>query len=270
MEDLVRRGILRAGEKLPSLRHAMHQHGVSMTTAIEAYTELEDRGLVEARRKSGYFVRPLQALSHLKEPRPSRPKRSAATVTVGALQSRLFDAASVLLGRVAGQFPLVVHLDDLHWCGAQTLALFRHLVRARPRGVLLVGTYRDTTDEITPQLTATLGTLRRDGAVARISLGGLDVVDVGRYVEAVTGRALDPTAEALAHEIAARTGGNPFLVAELWSHLAASCTGTEVAPDTAAVAVPAGVREVVAERVARLSRSGRAVAELAAVGGRQV
>lgn len=185
-------------------------------------------------------------------------------------QYRLFDAASVLLGRVAGQFPLVVHLDDLHWCGAQTLALFRHLVRARPRGVLLVGTYRDTTDEITPQLTATLGTLRRDGAVARISLGGLDVVDVGRYVEAVTGRALDPTAEALAHEIAARTGGNPFLVAELWSHLAAACTGTEVAPDTAAVAVPAGVREVVAERVARLSRSGRAVAELAAVGGRQV
>src|SRR3954463_4175994 len=95
MEDMIRRGVLRAGEKLPSLRHATHQHGVSMTTAIEAYTELEDRGLVEARRKSGYFVRPLQAQSHLDEPRPSRPKRTAATVTVGALQSRLFDAAAL-------------------------------------------------------------------------------------------------------------------------------------------------------------------------------
>ena len=45
LEDMIRRGVLRAGEKLPSLRHAMQQHGVSMTTTIEAYTELEDRGL---------------------------------------------------------------------------------------------------------------------------------------------------------------------------------------------------------------------------------
>jgi DNA-binding transcriptional MocR family regulator len=93
LEDMIRRGVLRAGEKLPSLRHASQQHGVSMSTTIGAYTELENRGLVEARRKSGFFVRPL--LASVKEPRTSRPRRTASAVTVGALQSRLFDAAAL-------------------------------------------------------------------------------------------------------------------------------------------------------------------------------
>jgi DNA-binding transcriptional MocR family regulator len=92
LEEMIRRGVLRAGERLPSLRHASKQHNVSMTTAIEAYTELENRGLVEARRKSGFFVRPLRA--RVEEPRVSRPKRVPNAVTVGALQSRLFDAAA--------------------------------------------------------------------------------------------------------------------------------------------------------------------------------
>lgn len=92
LEEMIRRGVLRAGEKLPSLRRAAEQHDVSMTTAIEAYTELENRGLVEARRKSGYFVRPL--LVQVAEPGPSRPKRTATAVTVGALEARLFDAAA--------------------------------------------------------------------------------------------------------------------------------------------------------------------------------
>src|SRR6185295_11737200 len=34
------------------------QHGVSMTTALQALRHLEDRGIVQARPKSGYFVVP--------------------------------------------------------------------------------------------------------------------------------------------------------------------------------------------------------------------
>lgn len=93
LEEMIRGGVLRAGEKLPSLRRASEQHRVSLTTAIEAYTELENRGLVEARRKSGFFVKPL--LVRMEEPRPSKPRLSASKVTVGALQSRLFDAAAL-------------------------------------------------------------------------------------------------------------------------------------------------------------------------------
>jgi DNA-binding transcriptional MocR family regulator len=49
-------GSLRVGDRLPSVRQLCSQHGVSVSTATLAYRTLENRGLVEARPKSGYFV----------------------------------------------------------------------------------------------------------------------------------------------------------------------------------------------------------------------
>ena len=46
-------GIFKAGEKLPSIRK-LHDHtGYSITTVYQAYIELEKRGIVEPRLKSG-------------------------------------------------------------------------------------------------------------------------------------------------------------------------------------------------------------------------
>lgn len=88
---LIQEGVLRPGERVSSLRKVSEQYGVSLTTAIQAFILLEDRGLVEARPKSGFFVRvPRQVL---KEPVMSRTPRAITAVTVGALQSRLFEAA---------------------------------------------------------------------------------------------------------------------------------------------------------------------------------
>jgi DNA-binding transcriptional MocR family regulator len=53
----IRRGLLRPGERLPSLRRLGRQERVSIATAVEAYLRLEREGLVEARERSGYFVR---------------------------------------------------------------------------------------------------------------------------------------------------------------------------------------------------------------------
>jgi len=50
-------GTLKPGEKLPSLRTMKQRRQVSMTTVQEAFGMLEDRGLIEARPQSGYFVR---------------------------------------------------------------------------------------------------------------------------------------------------------------------------------------------------------------------
>ena len=58
IERAVGSGALRAGARLPSVRQLSHQHGVSMTTAMQAYRCLENRGVVQARPKSGYFVAP--------------------------------------------------------------------------------------------------------------------------------------------------------------------------------------------------------------------
>ena len=51
-------GALRAGGRLPSVRALSQQHGVSITTALQALRHLENQGIVQARPKSGYFVMP--------------------------------------------------------------------------------------------------------------------------------------------------------------------------------------------------------------------
>ncbi len=50
-------GVLRQGERLPSVRQASQHHRLSITTVIRAYLLLESRGLIESRPRSGYIVR---------------------------------------------------------------------------------------------------------------------------------------------------------------------------------------------------------------------
>jgi DNA-binding transcriptional MocR family regulator len=91
IERLIRDGALRPGDRIPSVRRASVQHGVSLNTAIQAYLSLENRGWIEARPKSGFFVR-AQLRDMVQEPGISRPVAVAKRVGVGSLLSRLFDA----------------------------------------------------------------------------------------------------------------------------------------------------------------------------------
>lgn len=90
---LIEDGVLRPGERIPSVRRSSRQHGVSVSTAVQAYLALEDRGLIEARPKSGFYVRP-RLHRVLAEPRASRPAASASLVGNTALMTRIFEAAS--------------------------------------------------------------------------------------------------------------------------------------------------------------------------------
>lgn len=55
--DAIRAGSLRAGDRFPSVRQLMRTHEVSLATALQACRQLEDEGWLEARARSGYFVR---------------------------------------------------------------------------------------------------------------------------------------------------------------------------------------------------------------------
>jgi DNA-binding transcriptional MocR family regulator len=57
MRRQIQRGVLRAGERLPSLRRLGRDQHISLATAVEAYQQLEREGLIEARDRSGYYVR---------------------------------------------------------------------------------------------------------------------------------------------------------------------------------------------------------------------
>lgn len=61
LEGMIQHQSLGPGDRLPSIRQFGRQQKVSVPTAMNAYAALEDRGLIEARPKSGYFVKIRQA-----------------------------------------------------------------------------------------------------------------------------------------------------------------------------------------------------------------
>lgn len=83
----IQRGVLRAGERLPSLRRLGREQQVSLATAVEAYLHLEREGLVEARPRSGYYVRAPRAplprdITVLRSTRAPQPIRNPALLGV--------------------------------------------------------------------------------------------------------------------------------------------------------------------------------------------
>ncbi|MWV16007.1 aminotransferase class I/II-fold pyridoxal phosphate-dependent enzyme [Pseudomonas sp. L-22-4S-12] len=82
--ELIRAGVLAPGEKVPSVRHASRTYGVSPSTVFQAYYLLEDRGLIQARARSGYFVREL-ARHSLAEPETSAQAAQTTEVDVSEL-----------------------------------------------------------------------------------------------------------------------------------------------------------------------------------------
>jgi DNA-binding transcriptional MocR family regulator len=57
IEQLIMNEVLKVGDKLPSVRILSKEHGISMSTAFQAYYSLEGKGLIESRPKSGYYVK---------------------------------------------------------------------------------------------------------------------------------------------------------------------------------------------------------------------
>jgi DNA-binding transcriptional MocR family regulator len=92
LEATIRQGVLRAGERLPSVRSMSTSRGVSPSTVFQAYYLLESRGLVRARERSGYFVadgvRPaLAAPQGLSQSRPTPVRPDVCELVFGILEA---------------------------------------------------------------------------------------------------------------------------------------------------------------------------------------
>ncbi len=79
METMIQSGSLRAGDRIPSVRKLSMQHHVSVPTVMQAYTLLENRSLIEARPKSGFYVRPRLA-NFLREPSAAKHRSSVSSL----------------------------------------------------------------------------------------------------------------------------------------------------------------------------------------------
>ncbi len=89
--ELIEHGTLRPGERVPSVRKCSQQQGVSIATITQAYRLLEDRGLIEARPQSGYYVR-VQRRAAAPEPERSKPVARAVDVSVSELVMQIIRA----------------------------------------------------------------------------------------------------------------------------------------------------------------------------------
>jgi len=90
--DLVGRGTLQPGARAPSLRQISRQQRTSLTTALQAYRMLEDRGVLQARPQSGFYVSKPPA--NLPVPAMTRPSTRPTDVAVSNLMLQLFQHAS--------------------------------------------------------------------------------------------------------------------------------------------------------------------------------
>src|SRR5262249_43994126 len=91
--DLVDSGTLTPGARAPSLRQITKQRGVSLSTALQAYRALEDRGVLQARPQSGFYVAKGAPIL-LETPTLSRPPARATAVAVGGVVPKLLEYAA--------------------------------------------------------------------------------------------------------------------------------------------------------------------------------
>ncbi len=197
--------------------------------------------------------------------------RSAPLVPdLEASRFRLCQAATAALAHLGAGRRLLIVLDDLHWADVASQRLLVHVAATLAEApIVVLATYRDQPLDGGQSLDETLGSLARTAPLDRLKLAGLGRADVAQVMASSSDLAPD---DELAQLILDRTGGNPFFVHEVLRLLAAH-GGQRRAPGAAAALVaehvPAGVRDVLRQRLSRLPDQTRTVLLVAAVVGQE-
>lgn len=166
----------------------------------------------------------------------------------------LFDAVRGYLDQAARPSGLVVVLDDVQWAGEPSMLLLAHLVRQlAAMSVAVIATWRVPGESASSVLQA----LAADSATERLDLGGLSIGALEELLAASGYPSLVRQAEGLL----ADTGGNPFYIRELVRAQA------EQPAARGQLTVPASVRDVTGQRLARLDPASQLALSAAAVAG---
>jgi ATP/maltotriose-dependent transcriptional regulator MalT len=162
-----------------------------------------------------------------------------------------------LLARLAGDAPVVLVVEDLHWADRSTLEFLAYLVRnLRQERLLVVGTWRSDELPHAHPVRRWLAEQHRSNRVEEVELGRLSRTELAEQLASI----VDAPAPELVEEVFARSQGNPFFAEEL---VAAAADGT-------GTGLPARLREVLLLRVGECSPAGQAMLRTAAAAGRRV
>ena len=155
---------------------------------------------------------------------------------------------------------IAVVLDDLHAADRSSLLLLHFLARElRGLKMLVIATYRDVEARMDAETSELIARIGREGTV--LSLGRLASQECADLVQAHVGG----VAERVSARILERAQGNPLFLEEMLRLY------SEQGPESIdAGVVPHGVRDVIGQRLMRVSAETRALLELGAVAGDEI
>src|SRR5262244_385922 len=87
LEVQIQADVFRPGDRLPSVRSLCKDHRLSLETVLHTLRVLEDRGLVEARPRSGFYV---SFRNQLPEPSPQPLRLEESSIEVSKLRYQAF------------------------------------------------------------------------------------------------------------------------------------------------------------------------------------
>jgi DNA-binding CsgD family transcriptional regulator/tetratricopeptide (TPR) repeat protein len=202
------------------------------------------------------------------------PLPAPESVSDAALEkTRLFEALTRLVERLAQTTPIALLLDDLHWADPASLELLHYLARnLASQRVLVLITYRAEEAGETRGLALLLASLRRAGLADELVVPRLRPQAVAQLAHSFLGNAASDELLAL---LEARAAGTPLFINELLralqdaGQLVRSEGGWTRRSNDAAI-LPQGVRDLILGRLDRLDATERRVVDLLAVGGASV
>jgi predicted ATPase len=171
------------------------------------------------------------------------------------------------LKNAAQSQPLLLVLDDLHWADKPPLLLLQFLARELGSSRLLVlGCYRDVELSRQHPLSETLAQLSREPVFQRQPLRGLSREDARSFIESAAG--MQPS-QKLVEAVYTHTEGNPFFMTEVIRLLSEGRGLTwEESAGPSSIGIPEGVREVIGQRLNRLSDRCNQALTMASIVGR--
>ncbi|KQB42492.1 Transcriptional regulator [Flavobacterium aquidurense] len=85
---MIEEGVYKAGDKLPSLRHLQKENNASVGTILQSFNYLIDKGIIDSKERSGYFVRH-QSVKKLPIPRSLPASFSESEVYIDELLQKI-------------------------------------------------------------------------------------------------------------------------------------------------------------------------------------
>ncbi len=204
----------------------------------------------------------LRLLPELHADRPSLPQPTP--LTESWQRQRLF--AAIMQALLAPPQPLVLFVDNIQWCDADTLSWLHYLQRSHPTArILILATIREEA-HANVRLDALLAALRRATVLTEMDLRPLDRDETARLAQYVAGQDLTPrVVDAVYH----RTEGNPLFIVEMVRASLRSTHKEGLTSEWADNDLPHRVQAVIQERLARVSFPARRLLALAAIIGRE-